>query len=246
MNNKIDNIPLYETEIYKKLRDWSGDFNRSTLKTLKECIERAEGDYRKELQKIYRKTDFVRTFIIMCELARQIFVEEKDKEAPKDFIMNVVGSVIGDIILETNNIKRLNEIMRDLDGRHHKELTRCVHDRKEGRVWILDHTSIREDIENVLSENQKEKEMERVPVNWEMTFGDCVKYNFALFSGVSLTEVESMLARGISRTYLHNILYGFIMRRLLTDGLNDDLYITGYWDRDLFNGRSGVNLFLMA
>lgn len=110
-------------------------------------------------------------------------------------------------------------------------------------MWILDHTSIREDIENVLSKNQKEKEMERVPVNWEMTFGDCVKYNFALFSGVSLTEVESMLARGISRTYLHNILYGFIMRRLLTDGLNDDLYITGYWDRDLFNGRSGVNLF---
>jgi len=76
-----------------------------------------------------------------------------------------------------------------------------------------------------------------------LTYGENAKYDFALFSGVSLAEVESMLAYGISRTYLHNILYGFIMLRLLIDALKDDLYITWLGDEELFVGYSGVNHF---
>nr|AAU84270.1 hypothetical protein GZ9C4_26 [uncultured archaeon GZfos9C4] len=240
-------LPIHDAIIYKKFEEWSGERQKRELMELKNRIERAEEPaYKKELQKEYRKRDFLRIFIVMCELARENFEEGKDEETLTDYVMDVIGSVIGDIMLETNNIQSLNEILRDLEKEesHPVEFKRCVDDRREGRVWVQDHKSVNETIERVLAgRGLKGEKMEEVPERWEMTFGDYAKYDFSMFAGVSLTEVESMLARGISRTFLHNILYGLIMRRILMDALGDDLYLTWYGDEVLFTGYSGVSHF---
>jgi hypothetical protein len=76
-----------------------------------------------------------------------------------------------------------------------------------------------------------------------MTFEENAKYDFALFSGVAVSKVEAMLASGISHTYLHSILYGSIMLRILMDALKEDLYLTWLGDEDLFQGSSGVKHF---
>ena len=132
---------------------------------------------------------------------------------------------------------------------HYKDkgLMRWIDDRRDGKVWILD-TFIDRRIKNLLTKNHEEKPIEdrvieEIPDEWRMTYGENAKSDFALFSGVSLSEVESMLACGISRTYLHNILYGSIMLRILMDALKDDLYLTWLGDEDLFTGYSGVNHF---
>ena len=249
LNHKTGEMSvLDETSIYNYLKKCSGKDLKNELGALEKRIKKVEfDDYKKELQKEYRKRDFWRIFIAICKLARQNFDEGKDKESLKYFVMNVIGCVIGDITLETNNIKILNKILRYFgsDTRLQDAFERCVKDKKEGKVWIMDNKpiteTINETIESILSQNQRKKSMKEVPEELNMKLEDYAKYNFALFSGVSLTEVESMLARGISRTYLHNILYGFIMRRILMDGLikkleekddlylRDDLYLTGFW-----------------
>lgn len=243
-DHKTNKMPLYETIIYKQFKGWSGEHLKLELEELKKRIDNVEeGTYKKELQKEYRQRDFLRIFIVMCELARENFGEGKKKDTLKDFVMNVIGGVIGDIILETNNIETLNRILSDLEKRHHDEFMHCVEDRRAGKVWILDHKSISETIENVL-QKQKEKEMGEVSEKCKyLTFGDYAKYNFAMFSGVSRTEVESTLARVISRTYLHSILYGQIMRMILMDAFGNDLYLSWYGDEDLFTGYSGVKHF---
>ena len=102
LNHETDEIPLYKTLIYKKFEKWSGESQKDELNGSKEEIEKANVDYKKELQKIYRKKDFLRIFIIMCVLTRQNFGAGKEKDILKEFIMDAIGCVVGDIILETN------------------------------------------------------------------------------------------------------------------------------------------------
>ena len=234
---------LYETSIYERFENWFG--NLSAIEELKDRIKAATGEYQRELIKESREKDFLRTFIVMCELACQnICAEHTEKEGLTNSVRDVIGSVIGDIIFETTDIKKLNEILQNFEKEetYKYKFTQWIKDRRSGKVWIFD-TFVDRTIEKVLSQKLKEEEIEEIPEEWRMTYGENAKYNFALFSGVSLAEVESMLAYGISRTYLHNILYGFIMLRILIDALKDDLYITWLGDEELFAGYSGVNHF---
>ena len=240
---------LYETSIYERFENWFE--NLGAIEELKDRIKAATGDYQRELIKESRKKDFLRTFIVMCELACQnICAEDTERDELTNSVRDVIGSVIGDIIFETTEITKLNKILKfsektykDKDEANDENVfTEWIKDRRNGQVWILD-TYVDQTIEKVLSQKLKEEEIEEIPKEWRMTYGENAKYDFALFSGVSLAEVESMLAYGISRTYLHNILYGFIMFRLLMDGLKDDLYITWLGDENLFTGYSGVNHF---
>jgi hypothetical protein len=231
---------LYETSIYGRFGNWFG--NLGAIEELKDHIKAATGDYQRQLIKESRKKDFLRTFIVMCELACQnIYTEDTEKEGLTNSVSDVIGSVIGDIIFETTAITKLNEILQNFEKERKDEFMQWIKDRRNGKVWILD-TFVDYTIKKVVSK-LKEEEIKEIPKEWRMTYGENAKYDFALFSGVSLAEVESMLAYGISRTYLHNILYGFIMLRLLIDALKDDLYITWLGDEELFAGYSGVNHF---
>jgi len=234
---------LYETRIYKRFENWFE--NLGAIEELKDRIKAATGDYQRELIKESRKKDFLRTFIVMCELACQnIYTEDTEKDGLTNFVSDVIGSVIGDIIVGTADIKKLNEILQNFEEEktYKDKFSQWIKDRRKGKVWILD-TLVDQTIEKVLSQKLKEEYIEEIPEEWRMTYGENAKYDFALFSGVSLAEVESTLAYGISRTYLHNILYGFIMLGLLIDALKDDLYITWLGDEELFAGYSGINHF---
>lgn len=233
---------LYETRIYERFENWFE--NLGAIEELKDRIKAATGDYQRELIKESRKKDFLRTFIVMCELACQnIYTEDTEKKGLTNSVSDVIGSVIGDIIVGTADIKKLNEILQNFEKEetYKDEFSPWIKDRRNGKVWILD-TFVDHTIKRVVSK-LKEEEIEEIPKEWRMTYGENAKYDFALFSGVSLAEVESMLAYGISRTYLHNILYGFIMLRILIDALKDDLYITWLGDEELFTVYSGVNHF---
>ena len=240
---------LYETRIYERFENWFEKLDER--EELKDRIKAATGDYQRELIKESRKKDFLRTFIVMCKLACQnIYTEDTEKKGLTNFVRDVIGSVIGDIICETTEITKLNKILKFLEKKYEDEdkdkdenvFTEWIKDRRNGKVWILD-TFVDRTIINVLQKLEGD-DIEEIPKEeWGMTYGENAKYDFALFSGVSLAEVESMLAYGISRTYLHNILYGFIMLRLLIDALKDDLYITWLGDEELFTGYSGVNHF---
>jgi hypothetical protein len=238
--------PLYETHIYERFKRWLE--NSDEMKVLKDRINAESGTYQRDLIKECREKDFFTTFIVMCKLACQNIDAEEEK------IKDVIGYVMGDIIFETTEIPKLNEILKYLEIKdsekvHYKDegLMRWIDDRRDGKVWILD-TFIDWTIKSLLTKNHEEKaiedkKIEEIPDEWRMTYGENAKSDFALFSGVSLSEVESMLACGISRTYLHNILYGSIMLRILMDALKDDLYLTWLGDEDLFTGYSGVNHF---
>ena len=233
---------LYETRIYERFENWFE--NLDAIEELKDRIKAATGNYQRELIKESRGKDFLRTFIVMCELACQnIYTEDTEKKGLTNFVRDVIGSVIGDIIVGTTDITKLHEILQNFEKEetYKDDFSQWIKDRRNGKVWILD-TFVDRTIINV-SQKLKEEEVEEIPKKWRMTYGENAKYDFALFSGVSLAEVESMLAYGISRTYLHNILYGFIMLRLLMDALKDDLYITWLGDEELFTGYSGVNHF---
>jgi hypothetical protein len=247
---------LYETRIYERFENWFEDTGEIKEPELRDRIESARGSYQRELIKESRKKDFLRSFIVTCELACQnIYTEDKEKKGLTDFISDVIGSVIGDVICETTEIKKLNKIVTYLENTYEdedkNEFTTWIKDRRNGKMWILD-TFIDTTIKTVILKNLKEDYIEEIPDKWKMTFGENAKYDFALFSGTSLTEVKSMLAYGISRTYLHNIFYGLIMLRILMDALKDDsvkddplypLYITWLGDEDLFTGYSGLNHF---
>lgn len=231
---------LYETSIYERFENWFE--NLGAIEELKDRINASTGDYQRELIKESRKKDFLRTFIVMCELACQnIYTEDTEKNGLTNSVSDVIGSVIGDIIFETTDIKKLNEILQNFEKEYKNDFTHWINDRRSGKVWILD-TFVDYTIKRVVSKLKRD-DIKEIPKKWGMTYGENAKYDFALFSGVSLAEVESMLAYGISRTYLHNILYGFIMLRLLIDALKDDLYITWLGDEELFAGYSGVNHF---
>ena len=237
---------LYETYIYEAFKNWfESKAAKDAIDDLKTRINNAQGDYQRELIKESRKKDFLRIFIVMCQLACQnIYTEGTEKKGLTKFVSDVIGSVIGDIIFESTDITTLSEILQhfELEEPYKDDFRDWIKDRRNGKVWISD-TFIEQTIKRVLSKNLKEDDIEEIPEKWKMTYGDNAKYDLALFFGVSLPEVESMLAYGISRTYLHNILYGFIMLRILTDALRDDLYTTWLGDEDLFTGFSGVNHF---
>ena len=247
--HKSNKTLLYETRIYERFKNWFEDLG--AIEELKDRIKAATGDYQRQLIKESRKKDFLRTFIVMSELACQnIYIEDTEKDGLTNFVRDVIGSVIGDIICETTEIPKLNKILKFLEktykdkdkAKDENVFTEWIKDRRNGKVWILD-TFVDQTIGKVLSQKLKGEYIEEIPKEWRMTYGENAKYDFALFSGVSLAEVESMLAYGISRTYLHNILYGFIMLRILIDALKDDLYITWLGDEELFTGYSGVNHF---
>ena len=297
---------LDETHIYETFEKWFGEDAEEVMVELKACIANAEGDYKRGLIKEYWRKDFLKSFIVMCDLTYQNIGTKERK------IKNIIGYVIGDIIFETSDIIKLNEIMKylekpflfSIDMRFEEELSKSnliseklekkfkakgyplsknanimkkrddkwvitdekkflvakegeklniyeeseefvqwIKDRKNGKVWILD-TRIDSTIEEAISQGLK-KEPVKVIQNkkWEMTYGANAKYDLALFSGVAVSKVEAMLASGISHTYLHSILYGSIMLRILMDALKDDLYLTWLGDEDLFTGSSGVNHF---
>ena len=233
---------LNETRIYERFENWfKNEDARAAIEELKERIKDAKEEYQRELIKECRQKDFLRTFIVMCDLACQN-INTNEERNKIDLIKNMVGYIIGDIIFETTDITKLNEILKELERNHSEELMCWINDHKYGKVWILD-TFIDSTTKKVLSKKLKEHNVEEIPTEWTITFGDVAKYDFALFSGASIAEVESMLAHGISRRYFHNILYGFIMLRLLMDALKDDLYVTWLGDEDLFTGYSGVNHF---
>ena len=227
---------LDETHIYETFEKWFGEDAGEVMVELKARIANAEGDYKRELIKEYWRKDFLKPFIVMCDLTYQNIGTKERK------IKNIIGYVIGAILYETTDIKKLNENLKELEKNHSKEFKGWIKDGRYGRVWILD-TFLDRTIEKVLSQKLKEDDVEVIPNEWRITYGEAAKYDFAQFSGASLAEVESMLAYGISRTYLHNILYGFIMLRLLIDALKDDLYITWLGDEDLFTGYSRVDHF---
>lgn len=225
-------LSVNETKIFRKIMEWS---NETTREQLKKKIISADGDYKKELIKGYRKMDFLRTFIIICDLSSQYINKFDDRLR---FIRNLVGSVMGRLVFETSEIPELKSVLQDLNERDQEGLLDWINNRRIGKVWVL-NTEIDGLIKELLSKNQKTI-IEEIPENWEMTFADYAKYEFALISGTSFSDVESMMARGISRTSLCNILYGFIMMRRLIEGLGDSLYLTWYGDGDLFKGSSGV------
>jgi len=240
LNRLKGKTPLYERSIYVRFENWFGKDAEDAREELKARIDAAKGGYKRDLIKEYMRKDFLKSFIVMCDLACQNIETKEEK------IRDIIGYVIGNILFETTDIEKLNDILKDLKENHGEELERWIKDRRDGKVWILD-TFIERTIEDVLSQKLKEDHVEVLPKDkWPITYEEAAKYDFALFSGVSLPEVESMLAYGISRTYLHNILYGFIMLRLLIDAFGEDLYITWLGDEALFTGYSGVNHFFDA
>jgi hypothetical protein len=298
--------PLSQTRIHKKFKKWLDDLEEE-METAKGDINGATEAYQRFLIKENRKKDFLKTFIVLCDLAFQNIDAEKEKI---NQIRDVIGYVIGDIIFETTDIIKLNKIMKylektylfSIDMRFEEELNKSnliseklekkfkakgyplsknanimkkrddkwvitdekkflvakegeklniyeeseefiqwINDRKNGKVWVLD-TSIDSTIEEAISQGKETVKV--IPEkNWGMTFEENAKYDLALFSGVSVSKVEAMLASGISHTYLHSILYGSIMLRILMDALKDDLYLTWLGDEDLFIGSSGVSHF---
>ncbi len=150
--------PLYETHIYERFKRWLE--NSDEMKVLKDRINAESGTYQRDLIKECREKDFFTTFIVMCKLACQNIDAEEEK------IKDVIGYVMGDIIFETTEIPKLNEILKYLEIKdsekvHYKDegLMRWIDDRRDGKVWILD-TFIDWTIKSLLTKNHEEKAIE--------------------------------------------------------------------------------------
>lgn len=226
----------YESNIYGKLRNWI--CNEELLEDLRDKIRNASGDYKIELIKRYRKMDFLRTFIIICKLATEnIMVEPQSR----NLIHNIVGSVMGRLIFETSNIEDLRKIIKNIDN--DEGFKSWVDNRREGKIWVKG-TFLENKIDELFRANNDIKiGKELGKDDWDITLEDYAKYEFALISGSSYTDLESMMARGISRTSLCNILYGFIFIRRLIESLYDDFLLNWHTDEDLITGNSGINHF---
>jgi hypothetical protein len=229
---KEDISLVSETKIYEMMEAWLDESNRSELR---KKITLAEGDYKKDLIKLYRKMDFFKTFILICDLSSQYINKFDDRFK---FIKNVVGSVMGRLVFETSEIPELREVLKDLNKRDSEGLLEWINNRRHGKIWI--EATKMEDIIKDLLLMDKEIRIAEIPDNWQMTFADYAKYEFALITGSSFNDVESMMARGISRTSLCNILYGYIMIRRLIESLGSNLYLTWHGDGNLFKGSSGI------
>jgi hypothetical protein len=231
-------MSLDETYIYKKIETWDA-FSEEEKEGGAEYKIGSKGEYNVERAKFCRKKDFLRTFIILCQIAsRTIYPDMQMKE----FVGNAIGTVLGDLIWETENIEDLRKIVAHLSLNHEKEFLEWIDDRKKGRVWILE-TKISTLIDNAIDSNVMKKHIKRIPPDWKMTFEDFTRYEFGLYSDISFTEVEAVLARGISYNYLCNILYGFIIFRILMSAYENNLYINLFGDEKLLRGHSGINHF---
>lgn len=232
-----------ETLIFNKLNKWSVD-----LKILEQDLETdsklAELGSSKYFLKFYRKRDFLKVFVTICFLASKNI---EDRNSRLFYIKDIIGSVIGDIIYETENIAKLRVILKSIDR---LQLRMWIKDRKAGRIWLID-TDIDKNIE-IITDNLFRMECNedndcnniKLSEKLELSLIDYAKYELALFSGVSFSEVESMIARGLSNTYLSNIFYGQILFNILMDALGDDLYVSLFGDEKLFRGKeSGINYF---
>lgn len=193
--------------------------------------------------KKYRKLDFMNTFIIICKISYQYI---NNFETKSKLVRNIIGSVLGNLIYETSNIQDMREILKDLNEKNYNELIMWINDRRKGSVWI-NGTWIADMANHILENNDEMGLIEGTPEAWKLSYRDYAKYEFALGSGSSFNDVESLIARGVSRTTLCNMLYGFIMVRLLIDAFmndkNDQLYLNWYEDRDLFEGSSRATRF---
>lgn len=201
-------------------------------------------EMQRELFKKYRKMDFIRTFIVICDLVTQHLNEKDDK---KDFIRNIIGSVLGNLTFETCDIDTLRGIIIDLDNERHGELLDWINDRRKGAIWVYG-TDINDKIEDIIDKSQGKKSIRGAAL--DLTYEDYAKYELALCSGASFTDVESLIARGVSRTSLCNMFYNYIFVIRLIEGLmrqnnsqNDQLYLNWYDDNELFIGSSGAIRF---
>lgn len=231
-SRKEDRPLVSDTKICKMMETWSDESKRSELR---KKITLAQGDYKKDLIKLYRKMDFFRTFIIICDLSSQHINKFDDRLR---FIKNIIGSVMGRLVFETSEIPELRAVLSNLNNRDPEGLLDWINNRRLGKIWI--EATKMEDLIKDLLLMDKNIRIEEIPDNWQMTFADYASYEFALITGTSFNDVESMMARGISRTSLCNILYGYIMIRRLIESLESSLYLTWHGDGNLFKGASGI------
>ncbi len=255
--HEFSNIKFYEI-----LDTW---FKEYSSKNLAEDLSVAEGDYKLELIKKSRKLDFLKTFVIICEMSYEFIDNPK---TVKNQVKNIIGSVFGRIIFETSQIMSLNKTILDFD-RHTDSsglFGKWVEDRRNGYIWIKD-TDIDFLIDDILDNSLRDEKIIEIPETIDvtkaklnkkymeenitgaskkssgLTYYEYAKYEFAVISGSSFSDIESMMARGISRTSLCNILYSFILIRLFISSLCEDFYITWHEDSDLFKGKSGSYYF---
>lgn len=237
---------IKDINIFIKFNNWMDEKTRSSLA---DKIKISEGDYKSQLLKISRKLDFFRTFIIICELSLQNIT---DKDERDKYIKDIVGSVFGRLIFETTDISILNRLFSYLLIEEPDDIINWIKNRKMGLVWIKKtfiETLINkyiEEFEKSFSNDYCKREIFKISRNisvdnLELTFIDQAKIDFALMAGASYTDVESMMARGISRATLCNILYNCIFIRILIDSLKENLILTAYEDGELFTGNSGIN-----
>lgn len=236
---KIRSRSLLNTHIYKTIIGW---LNKSDLTKLETSIADLSIKDKFDIRKNLLKKDFFTTFLIICDISYSYIT---DPDSKKDTVKDIIGSVFGRLIFETESIPELNKIINEFYSNKGfaRSFKSWIEDRRNGHIWI-ENTRIDELIDHYF-EN-------RVAIRKEIIIGDSAKgmtrseyavYEMAMMTGSSYMDIESMLARGISRTSLCNIFYSYLMIKQLIDGLDEDFYLTWYEDNDLFKGSSGVNHF---
>lgn len=229
---------LEKSNIHKKMSKWLEEVN-----LLKGNITSAN-----ETQTIKKfiKMDFLTTFIIICDISYEYIRPYDSNNSKKMIIKNIVGSVFGRLIFETEPIQKLNKIVYGFQNSN--EFCKWINDRRNGYIWIKD-TEIESLIDTTEFNDLKDRILFTDNSNPKggLTRYEIAIYEFALITGSSYTDIESMIARGVSRAALCNILYSFMMIRELIDGFKShdrDLYLAWWYDdSDLFRGQSGINYY---
>lgn len=230
---------LESAKVYKDFYSW---LNESASARGIVDAENLETENVIELRKKAMKTDFLTTFIIICDVS---YAYIKDKDEKIKIVKNIIGSVLGRLIFETSNIEQLNKIIGEffVDEDFRVSFQSWVDDRRDGYIWIK-ATKIDALIIDYFEKSEKiKKEILFKASSKGMTRGEYAIYELALITGSSYMDMESMLARGISRTSLCNILYSYIMIKQLIDAMGRDFYLAWYEDCNLFKGSSGINHF---
>jgi len=239
----MSTLNLEGTKIYKKIYQWMEEVD-SVKNDIKGPLDI------QNIKKLIKK-DFLTTFIIICDISYEyIRPDDSNKSTyinPKKMIIkDIVGSVFGRLIFETEQIQKLNKIAYDFQN--DVEFREWITDRRNGYIWIKG-TKIEELINTMDFDILKKDKLfgEKSDKLKGLTRYEIAIYEFALITGSSYTDIESMIARGVSRAALCNILYSFIMIRQLIDGFkghDDELYLA-WWhdDSDLFKGQSVINYY---
>jgi hypothetical protein len=267
MSEIMDITYLTTTDIYKKMFQWLHEVDSGKHIT---DLKRLDDSYSTQDIKKLIKKDFLTTFIIICDISYEYIRSDESsnckKNDPKKMIIkNIVGSVFGRLIFETCRIQELNKIIKEFQSE--PEYSDCllnwVNDRRNGYIWIKG-TQIETLIDNIDLETLKKEKLFKTsrvidrdiddysdgdPIQPKgLTRYEIAIYEFSLVTGSSYTDIESMIARGVSRAALCNILYSFIMIRQLIEGFNSgsehNLYLAWWYDdSDLFKGQSGINYY---